>query len=133
MGPSCDCDWDKEPGSWAWYNPDDFSKLDTPRRKRCKSCNELIDVGATCLKFDRIRAPYTDIEEAIKGDEIYATPYYQCEKCGEMWLNLTAAGYCIQPDYNMQKEMSEYHKMTGFVPGRGPGQSAQAAEREKAS
>ena len=124
MTLSCTCgDWDGEPGTWAYYPPKDFSILKTTRRKRCKSCNGLIDLGATCLEFPRIRAPYEGVEEKIYGEcgEIPIASYFMCEACGEIWLNLSDLGYCMQPRDDMREALKDYQKETGWEPGKGPG------------
>lgn len=117
MGLSCSCpDWDGDPGTWAYYPPNDFTALRASRRKRCISCKSLIDIGGDCLKFSRIRAPSTDIEERIMGEEIPMSPHYMCEKCGEIYLNLTDIGYCLDAYSDMNEAMAEYHEITGFEP-----------------
>lgn len=117
MSLSCSCvDYDGEPGTWAYYHPEDFTILETKRRKRCSSCKELIGIGSECLEFRRIRAPYTEIEENISGTEIPIASLFMCEKCGEIWLNLTAAGYCLTPEDNMERDLKEYWETTGFQP-----------------
>lgn len=123
MSLSCSCgDWDGDYGSWAWYPPEnkDFAPFDQKRRRRCENCNELINIGAPCIEFPRIRAPYNYIEYKIKGDEIPFSPCYLCEKCGEIWLNLDALGYCVEP-WDLEHTLAEYHKKTGWKPGKGPG------------
>lgn len=69
MSLSCSCgDYDGDDIAW-WYNtPDDYTTLQTKMRKRCCSCNELIDLGDTVLKFNRWRNPKTEIEEKIYGE-----------------------------------------------------------------
>jgi len=119
MSLYCSCpEWNREPGTWEYYPPNDFTKLKTKRRKRCQSCNMLIDIGADCIKFRRNRAPYNEIERDIKGDEIAIAPLYMCEACGEIYLNLEDAGYCFNPCDDMNDCLREYHELTGFVPNR---------------
>ena len=119
MSLYCSCpEWDGGPGSWVYYSPHDFTKLKTKRRKRCSSCEELIDIGADCLKFQRNRAPYTEIERDIKGDEIEIAPLYMCEACGEIYLNLEDIGYCLNPCDDMEACLKYYHELTGFVTNR---------------
>jgi len=114
---SCECgEWDGEPGTWAYDPPNDFSKLETKRARRCSSCNELIKVGADCLKFSRVRSAYTEIEERICGEEINMAPLFMCERCGEIYLNLEDAGYCLFPDEEMTEALEEYWELTGFTP-----------------
>jgi len=113
---SCSCsDFSPEdPGDWWYFIPNDFTKLETHRRRRCCSCNQLIDIGSDCLDFWRERLPYTEIEERISGEEIAISSLYMCESCGEIYLNLSAIGYCPDIKNNMQECLSEYHKLTGF-------------------
>ncbi len=111
---SCICPEADEPGSWWYFTPDDFTRLDTKRRRRCSSCKELIDIGAECLKFRRERSAYDDLEEEIKGSEIDMPPLWMCEKCGEIFLNLEDVGYCLNPMDDMRDALAEYHELTGF-------------------
>jgi len=133
MGLSCSCEFDYEyefeAGEW-YYDYDSqgyLIPLETSRRKRCCSCNALIDVGATCNKYPRLRYPYTDAEARIKCgfDDLESSlseearipmaPHYHCERCAEIWLNLTDIGYeCISPSENMVELLKEYHKLSGF-------------------
>lgn len=115
---SCSCeDYDAD---WYYYPPDDFKILGTKRGRRCSSCHELIKVGSECLEFTRERCPKDDIEEKIYGDgpTIQMCSLYHCEKCGEIFLNLDALGYCIDPCDNMMEVLHEYWKLTGFKPGK---------------
>lgn len=117
MSLSCTCnEWDGEPGSWFYYPPKDFSKLETKRRKRCKSCEMLIDIGADCLIFERERASEYEIEERLYGDTVTISPYYMCGPCGEIYFNLTEAGFCMAPNESMAENLQEYHELTGFNP-----------------
>ena len=131
MGLSCSCDyddWDFEPGQWTYWFEDssDFIPLDTLKRKRCCSCNELIDIGSLCIKYPRKRYPHTEAESRIRtgmwledsmNDEpcIQMADHYHCERCGEIFLNLTDLGFnCLSPNENMEQSLKEYHEMTGF-------------------
>lgn len=117
MGLNCSCiEWDGEPGTWLFYPADDFIKLDSKRRKRCSSCGEFIEINSDCLVFPRDRAPYTDVEQRIMGDEIPMAPLHMCERCGEIWLNLQAAGFCLTPADDMRDALEKYQHMTGFDP-----------------
>lgn len=117
---SCSCpEWDGDYGTYCWFEPNDFSKFEQNRRKRCKSCGDLIDIGSTCLEFQRIRSAYTEIEEHIRGEEIPAPSYYWCEKCGEIYFNLTAIGYCLTPTDCAIDAIEEYWDLTGFKPKKG--------------
>jgi len=132
MSLSCSCDYDDyefEAGDWTyWYYIDqiDFEKLGTTKRKRCCSCNELIDINSLCLKFQRFRYPYNDIESKIKTGldledsfcdkpSIPIVDHYHCERCGEIWLNLSDVGYeCLVPSENMVESLKEYQGLIGF-------------------
>lgn len=126
----CSChEWERDYGSWAWFPPDpkDFTRFSEKRRRRCENCNELVNIGAPCLEFPRLRAPRDEIEERIKGEEI---PYHElllCEKCGEIWLNLDALGYCVEP-WDLEDQLAEYHEETGWEPGKGPGPATREGE-----
>ena len=132
---SCDFDHDFEPGQWLYIvrigEKLDFQPFPGPRRKRCCSCNTLIDLGSPCLIHMRERYPYDDIEAQIKTGlyiedalaqepTIQLSDHYHCEICGEIWLNLTAIGYeCLFPAENMQSALKEYHEITGFLTKKG--------------
>ena len=110
---SCSCqEWDGD--GWGYISEADFSVLATKNRRRCCSCKDLIGVGSMCVKFDRLRNPKNDIEERIHGDEVHLAAYYLCEKCGEIFLNLDALGYCMDIRGDMNERLREYHELTGF-------------------
>lgn len=130
MGLSCSCDYEYEfePGEWTYWYEDTsgFIHLETSRRKRCCSCNDLIDIGSLCVKYPRLRYPYNEIEARIQtgGDlddslseepQIPIACHYHCEKCGEIYMNLTDIGYnCLAPCEDMNETLKEYHEITGF-------------------
>ncbi len=90
-------------GDFEWYydSPEDFTTLQTPKRKRCSSCKKLIDVGSVCLKFDRTK--YDD-----NGSEFPQAPWFMCEPCGDQYMNLTALGFCPNIAENMIDLLAEY-------------------------
>ena len=113
---SCVCDFEcEERGQWYGEADDFFKPLNTKTRKRCLSCGELINIGSESLKINRCHPPWTDIELNIYGDEVPLAPKYMCEKCGEIYLNLTALGYCVSFG-NMHDALEEYHDITGWKP-----------------
>ena len=115
MSLSCSCDeWEGD--GWSWVSDDDFRKFEGKKRKRCCSCKELINIGADCIRFVRFRMAQDDIELRIYGDgnEIYIAPWFMCESCGEIFLNLESLGYCINLCDRMDDLLAEYHEMTGF-------------------
>lgn len=115
MSLSCNCDFDKDDHDSWYYLPTNFSTLITIKRKRCKSCGELIDIGSLVVEFENFRHPTDEIEERCKGDEIQTASFYMCEACGEIFLNLSALGYCMDVDYTTMKNcLADYHQITGF-------------------
>lgn len=118
MGLSCSCndEWDGEQ-EFA-YNPDDFINIPKfQRRKRCKSCRELIDHGQKVAKFSRIRGPRNEIELKIYGDytEIDIPPFYFCERCSEIFFNLDDLGFCVNGYENMDEMLRDYKEMIKFT------------------
>lgn len=113
---SCKCIFDPDDCDWFYYHPNDFTTLKTKRGRRCSSCKNLIKVGSVCARFDCVRYPKDEIEEKIygSGNEIYKPPFYLCERCGEIWFNLTELGYCLDPLENLENDLKEYWKLTGF-------------------
>lgn len=113
---SCSCDLESD--DWYYYSPDDFSIFEKKRRKRCCSCNGLINIGSQCVRFMRYREPITEIEERIEGDEVSLASWYMCEWCGEMYFNLDAVGYCIYLGDSMKEMLEDYWEITGFKPDK---------------
>jgi predicted RNA-binding Zn-ribbon protein involved in translation (DUF1610 family) len=111
MPLTCGCDYSDD-GDYAWYwrSPDDFSTLSGPRRKRCTSCHQLINIGATVIAFERFRLAKTDIEERIYGEsgEIALASQYLCEHCGDLFFSLSELGYCVNPYESMRELLGEY-------------------------
>jgi hypothetical protein len=130
MSLSCSCDYDQdfEPGDFIYHFPDpfDFIPFTAYRRKRCCSCGELINIGDPCIKYSRYRYPNDRIESLIKTgaeledslcDEptIKIADHYHCERCGEIFLNLTDIGYeCLNPAEDMRESLKEYHRLSNF-------------------
>ena len=130
MSLSCYCyyDYEYDLGDWTYSfsSDEDFIRLDTSRAKRCCSCGKLIRVGDVCIKYQRYRYPYSEIEARIKlgtdietvfNDEprIRIADHYHCEWCGEIYLNLIDLGYeCLSPSEDMRTILKEYHELSGF-------------------
>lgn len=110
MSLSCSCgEWDGD--GWYYIGPNDYTTLQTQRRKRCCSCKSLIDIGAICARFDRYREPIMDsIEEKIfgEGGEIQLASLYQCETCADIYFSLEEIGYCVPADNDMRELVKEY-------------------------
>ena len=115
---SCDCsdEWSGE--GWCWFVPYDFTIYNKKRGKRCCSCKKIIiHKDDTCVEFTRMREPYTEIEEKISGEEIDIASLFMCERCGEIFLNLTEIGYCLDiTGDSMETNLKKYWDLTGFNP-----------------
>ncbi|MEJ2043670.1 MAG: hypothetical protein P8X74_03765 [Reinekea sp.] len=125
MPLSCSCDYDYEFEEGDWYydicDPD-FEPLNFKRSKRCCSCGELIKPGGLSLAHIRVRYPYDelesrkklslDLDDAMEHEaSIRIADHHQCEKCGEIWLNLQEVGFeCLSPAENMQEMLKEYQR-----------------------
>lgn len=119
---SCTCNIDD--GGW-WYLTSGnitFHPLKTTKRKRCYSCKAIIDLDALCMQFPRYRSPKTEIEEQIYGDEVPLAFAYLCESCGEIFLNLNAAGYCYFMGDDLRENLMDYWDLTGFKPNHNLGE-----------
>jgi hypothetical protein len=118
MALSCSCrEWDGD--GWYYFPPEDFETLKTKKSRRCKSCYAVIKPGDECVSFARYRGVKDDVEANIYGDDYCEIPiatWYQCAKCGEIALNLSALGYCVPPDENMYGLLREYHEITNWTP-----------------
>ena len=111
MPLSCSCDYDYEPGQKICYHGQDFEPLQTSKRKRCQSCKGLINIGDFSVKFDMCKVPEHEIEINIYGEdgEVPMAPKYLCEKCGEIYHNLSSVGFeCLWVGENMPEMLQEY-------------------------
>lgn len=114
MGLECTCMDIDDLDEW-WLEPSGFTTIKIGRRRRCCSCDKLIKPLSPCLRFERARLPRTEVEESIYCDyEVPLAPWWMCERCGEIYLNLSAIGYCIDITDSMESLLSEYQKMTGW-------------------
>lgn len=111
MSLSCYCnEWDGE--GWYFFDPDDFSTLETKRFRRCCSCGAKIAPGATVAKFQREREAVSDIERAVVGDEVSLAPWFMCEECAGLYFSLTELGFCINLGGDSMKELvAQYSEM----------------------
>ncbi len=121
MALSCSCDYEPEPGMKCWQAGEDFSRMPLlSRRKRCCSCNKLLEPSSTVVEIERNKIPETDVEVRIYGEngEIPLASWYLCEKCGEIYLTLADIGYeCIYPPSTLAAQ-KEYWEETGFDPDK---------------
>lgn len=114
---SCNCDYDGSDYGIYYYVPEDFISMPKlSRRKRCWSCHQFIAPGSAVLEFKNFRGPRCWYEENRFGDEISLASKYLCENCGEIYLNLQAAGFCVIIDRNIREDLAEYWQIKGFDP-----------------
>lgn len=106
--------WINDEGPYWYETARIFEEFYQPKRKRCWSCKQLINIKSWCIRFNRFRDTMNDMEERIYGDHKRLADWFLCESCGEIYLNLDAIGYNIWLDDNMNDLLKEYHKLTGF-------------------
>jgi len=110
---------DYNPDAIWWIRPpDDYQIMPThKRRRRCSSCGELIDHGATVAKFERTRFPISSVEREIYDDPeptVPLAPMHLCERCADIYFSLDELGFCgISPDENMIDLAREYAEVWG--------------------
>lgn len=100
-----------EPGRIYYYYPEDFTKLEGKRRRRCTSCKRLINIGSFVFPIRWFKVPDDEIEINIYGEdgEIPRANTYLCEACGEIHLNLLDLGYHVDYDDDMRQALKDYH------------------------
>ncbi len=111
MGLTCECSTD---GDWYYTDVEDII-LKTNKRKRCTSCNTLIELNTIAVKFYCYRNPITEVEEKIYGEdgEIEIASQYMCESCGDLYWSLDELGFCINLNENMKDLVEEYAELYG--------------------
>lgn len=107
---SCSCPSDEYDSNIIYYVPNDYSVLNTSKRKRCVSCKCLIDRQSTCTIFDIKRLPKNEIEERIYGEghDVPMASRYMCENCSDIFFNLYELGFCVSIEDNMNDLLEEY-------------------------
>jgi len=110
MGLSCECDFDSYDYESWWIPSDKFITLVLPRRKKCTSCNSVIQLADTAMPFYHYRRPNSDIEESIYGDEVETAPTYMCESCGGLYMALEELGYCMSIYDSMKQCVIEHNE-----------------------
>lgn len=103
MPLSCDCSDDHD---WYYSSPDDYTTLDTKRRKRCVSCCEFIELKSICLKF----YCYSIDEDSVEKPLEYL---YMCETCGDLFYSLEDLGFCLNMGEDMRELVKDYHDTYG--------------------
>lgn len=101
-------EYDSDSASWYFYPPKDYTVFVRARRKRC-SCGDLISFGETCTVFKCARGPRTELEERIRGEEVWLASKYLCERCSDMYFSLLELGFvAVCPEENMIELVKEY-------------------------
>ena len=122
MSLSCSCDFDPDGYQWFWMDHGDFKAFTGNRRKRCCSCQSLIEIGEDSIEFFRYRNPRTDIEERIygEGDFVPLASHFMCEECSGLYLALDELGYgCLDIGTPMKEYIAEYNDMRDNQSTRG--------------
>ena len=109
---SCDCFYDSD--AWYYDTSNHFITYKKLQRKKCCSCGKKINFGDACVKFNRYRNARNDIEERIYKGEVPLALYFMCEKCGEIYLNLSVLRFCLDIKKPMTEALMDYWKLTGF-------------------
>ena len=109
------CNYDSY--KWCYDIPDGFTFYKGLIGKRCCICGKMVNFGDICVKFTRYREISSDIEERIYGDDFPLAPYYMCEKCGEIYLNLSVLGFCLNIEESMTEALKNYWDLMGFKKG----------------
>ena len=119
MPLTCGYSVDEEDAEFYWYEPTDYKAPPPGRRRRCRSCQELIDnePGALALEFQRERYPNHDVEIKIYGEgcEIPMASWWLCEPCGDLYFSLVEMGYCGVPNENQHELLAEHHAIRALT------------------
>lgn len=102
MGLSCVCDYDCDDCEWMYGDCSDYKPMPLKRSTRCCSCGQMIKPGN--LSIAHLRSRW----DGEKDAEISLAPHWHCESCGDIFLNLEAAGFCISPSDDMRALKEEY-------------------------
>ena len=109
---SCNCDYDDDDFDEFYYEPNNYSFFKKFRRKRCISCQELIEYNSLVAEFKRFRIPHSEIEERIYVDFVPLAAHYMCEACTDIYFNLRDLGFCVDIWENMNDVLEEYKKLS---------------------
>ena len=128
MSLSCSCnEWDGD--GWYWVLAEKtiargdgnvpreveyFFPLESARAKRCCSCGEKIHPGALALRFNRWRGATAFEYDRLGWEEVKIAPWFMCESCGEIFLNLDNVGYCIDISDFMPHLLEEHREIHGI-------------------
>lgn len=81
--------------AWIWEGVGEIKPLGTKRSRRCQSCKRKITVGENAAEIARWRAPKSDIEMKIYGEDgqVYISPWWYCDKCANQAAALEDLGF----------------------------------------
>lgn len=101
MPLSCEC---IDEHDWYYTTPDNYTTLDTKRRKRCVSCKVLIELNSISLRFYCYRVDEDGREEPLAFS-------YMCEACSDLFLSLDELGFCLNLGEDMRELIKQYHEV----------------------
>lgn len=111
----CNDDYDHDDHNWWYWYPTNYKPMRWfPRRKRCTSCEKIINHRELVVEIPRTRGARDDIEAMIYGDgpeAITIASGYMCEYCADIYFSLDELGFCVNPYENMVELLDEYHEM----------------------
>lgn len=121
MALSCDTYFDDGECDWYWYWPSDFTTTSVGRRKRCRSCKQLIGICEDAVEIPRYRYAQSEFEMNFYGEgcEIDMASWWMCEDCGGLMLSLLEHGYALSIDDDMRvlaKEHAALVRIAGDAP-----------------
>lgn len=112
------CDYGDSDGDWWHIVPEDYATMPKFRaRKRCCSCHDLIDAGATTARFECYkRAGYGSVAERIYGEggEVPIADRWMCERCADLYFSLVELGYCYYMDEDVREMTREYAEQSAY-------------------
>ena len=114
MSLSCSCEFDDPSAyNWYWVGHSNFKLMGVRnKRKRCCSCEKLINSNEEVMEFYRYRVTRNDIEERIHGEEVSLANSFMCEECSGLFLALDELGYgCLDISQPMTGYIEEYNEM----------------------
>jgi len=112
---SLSCGYCDDGGDWYYFGPEDYTRLDTKRSRKCCSCGSKISVGDLCAKFPREQRNQDDsVDYRIHGDEKSIATWWMCENCADHYFNLTELGYCVMLTWgeHMRELVRNHAEMT---------------------
>lgn len=115
MGLSCSCEFDYGDFDKWWMDHSNFQRMGYrfTSRKRCCSCNSVIDVLDDVIEFYMYRMPTSEIEENIYHEGVPTPSKWMCEDCSGLYLALEELGYCVDIWEPMADQIAEYNEIRG--------------------